>query len=78
MWVDYDGTTDVMDVFLADWTGPGPAASPEAALGAEAVPEPSAMLLCAFATLGLGFYRRRRRSSSLPPRPLQGREGELF
>ncbi|MCH8043080.1 MAG: SUMF1/EgtB/PvdO family nonheme iron enzyme, partial [Planctomycetes bacterium] len=31
---------DDLTVLLADWTGPGPAGSPEAALGAEAVPEP--------------------------------------
>ncbi|MCH7633037.1 MAG: PEP-CTERM sorting domain-containing protein, partial [Planctomycetes bacterium] len=47
-------------VLLADWTGPGPAGSPEAALGAEAVPEPSALLLGVIAALGLSFYRRRR------------------
>ena len=49
-----------LTVLLADWTGPGPAGSPEAALG-EAVPEPSSLLLLAIATLGLSFYRRRRR-----------------
>jgi len=49
-----------LTVLLADWTGPGPAGSPEAALG-EAVPEPSSMLLALLATLGLSFYRRRRR-----------------
>ena len=50
-----------LTVLLADWTGPGPAASPEAALG-EAVPEPSTFLLALLATLGLSFYRRRRRT----------------
>ena len=49
-----------LTVLLADWTGPGPAGSPEAALG-EAVPEPSSLLLALLATLGLSFYRRRRR-----------------
>ena len=49
-----------LTVLLADWTGPGPAGSPEAALG-EAVPEPSTLLLALLATLGLSFYRRRRR-----------------
>jgi len=55
-------SVDFVDLtfLLADWTGPGPAGSPEAALGAEAVPEPSTMLLLAIATLGLSFYRRRR------------------
>ena len=51
---------DDLTVLLADWTGPGPAGSPEAALGAEAVPEPSSLLLALLATLGLSFYRRRR------------------
>jgi len=50
-----------LTVLLADWTGPGPAGSPEAALGTEAVPEPSTLLLALLATLGLSFYRRRRR-----------------
>ncbi|MCH8046848.1 MAG: PEP-CTERM sorting domain-containing protein [Planctomycetes bacterium] len=50
-----------LTVLLADWTGPGPAGSPEAALGEEAVPEPSSLLLGVMATLGLSFYRRRRR-----------------
>ncbi|MCH8043125.1 MAG: PEP-CTERM sorting domain-containing protein [Planctomycetes bacterium] len=50
-----------LTVLLADWTGPGPAGSPEAALGSEAVPEPSTLLLGVIATLGLSFYRRRRR-----------------
>jgi hypothetical protein len=51
-----------LTVLLADWTGPGPAGSPEAALG-EAVPEPSTLVLLAMATLGLSFgWRRRRRA----------------
>ncbi|MCH8044517.1 MAG: PEP-CTERM sorting domain-containing protein [Planctomycetes bacterium] len=50
-----------LTVLLADWTGPGPAGSPEAALGDNAVPEPSTLLLALLATLGLSFYRRRRR-----------------
>ena len=41
-----------LTVLLDDWTGPGPAASPEAALGASAVPEPSTFLLAAIAMLG--------------------------
>jgi len=49
-----------LTVLLADWTGPGPAGAPEAALG-EAVPEPSTLLLGVMATLGLSFYRRRKR-----------------
>ena len=48
-------------MLLADWTGPGGAGSPEAALGEEVVPEPSTLLLALLATLGLSFYRRRRR-----------------
>ncbi len=52
-----------LSALLADWTGPGPAGSPEAALGTEAVPEPSSLLLALCATLGLGFYRGRRRRS---------------
>jgi len=50
-----------LTVLLADWTGPGPAASPKAALGAEAVPEPSAMLLALFGLLSVVCCRRRRR-----------------
>ena len=49
-----------LTILLADWTGPGPAGSPEAALG-DAVPEPSSLAL---ALLGLGAVlgvRRRRR-----------------
>ena len=53
-----------LTVLLAAWTGPGPAGSPEAALGAEAVPEPSTLLLALLATLGLSFYRRRRRRAT--------------
>ncbi|MCH8046853.1 MAG: LamG domain-containing protein [Planctomycetes bacterium] len=49
-----------LTVLLADWTGPGPAGSPEAALG-EAVPEPSTLLLGMLAAFGLSFHRRRRR-----------------
>ena len=45
---------------LSEWTGPGPAGSPDAAFG-EVVPEPSTLLLALLATLGLSFYRRRRR-----------------
>ena len=51
-----------LTVLLADWTGPGPGGSPEAALGTEAVPEPSSLLLALLATLGLSFYRRRLRA----------------
>ena len=53
-----------LTTLLAAWTGSGAAGSPEAALGAEAVPEPSTLLLMAIATLGLSFYRRRRRRAS--------------
>ncbi|MCH8043120.1 MAG: PEP-CTERM sorting domain-containing protein [Planctomycetes bacterium] len=49
-----------LTVLLAAWTGPGPAGAPEAALGAEAVPEPSTLILGMIATLGLSFYRRRK------------------
>jgi len=53
-----------LTVLLADWTGPGPAGSPDAELGAEAVPEPSSMLLSLLATLGLSFgWRRGRRAA---------------
>ncbi len=52
-----------LTVLLADWTGPGPAGSPEAALGDNAVPEPSTLLLALLATLGLSFYPRRRRQA---------------
>ena len=51
---------DDLTVLLADWTGPGPAGAPEAALGAEAVPEPSTFVLCAIALLSLLATRRRR------------------
>ena len=47
-----------LTVLLADWTGPGPAESPEGALGAEAVPEPSSLILFAIAALGSGSCRR--------------------
>ena len=51
-----------LTVLLADWTGPGPAASPEGALGAEAVPEPSTLALALVAALvGLSAVRRRQR-----------------
>ena len=51
-----------LTVLLADWTGPGPAGSPEGALGAEAVPEPSTLALTLVAALaGLPAVRRRRR-----------------
>ena len=49
-----------LTVLLADWTGPGPAGSPEAALG-EAVPEPSTLLLALFGLLSAVCCRRRRR-----------------
>ena len=45
---------------LAEWTGPGPAGWPEAALRAEAVPEPSSLGLAALG-LAIIFLRRRRR-----------------
>ena len=50
-----------LTVLLADWTGPGPAGSPEAALGHEAVPEPSTLVLALLATVGLSVCRRRGR-----------------
>ena len=50
-----------LTVLLADWTGPGPAGSPEAALGDNAVPEPSTLLLGVIATLGLSVCHRRKR-----------------
>ena len=55
-----------LTVLLADWTGPGPAASPEGALGAEAVPEPSTLVLAMFGLLGLAGLRRRRRTIAAP------------
>ncbi|MCH8042595.1 MAG: PEP-CTERM sorting domain-containing protein [Planctomycetes bacterium] len=48
-----------LTVLLADWTGPGPAGAPEAALAAQAVPEPSSLLLI-LAGLGLLPFVRRR------------------
>ena len=57
--VNFEDLTEL----LADWTGPGPAGSPEAALGTEAVPEPTTLLLALLATLGLSFYPRRRRQA---------------
>ena len=59
--VKYSTQIRAVTVLLADWTGPGPAGSPEAALGDNAVPEPSTLLLTLLATLGLSFYRRWRR-----------------
>ncbi|MCH8047396.1 MAG: FG-GAP repeat protein [Planctomycetes bacterium] len=62
--VDADTTPvnfEDLTVLLADWTGPGPAGSPEAALGAEAVPEPSTLLLAVIAVLGVSVGGRRRR-----------------
>ena len=49
-----------LTTLLADWTGSA-AGSPQAALGSEAVPEPSSLVLALLATLGLSFYGRRRR-----------------
>ena len=49
-----------------EWTGPGPAGSPDAALGEAAIPEPSSLLLALLATLGLSFYRRRDRAFQAP------------
>ncbi|MCH8921731.1 MAG: PEP-CTERM sorting domain-containing protein [Planctomycetes bacterium] len=46
---------------LADWTGPGPVAAPDAAVGQEAVPEPSTLLLALLAALGAGITLRRGR-----------------
>ncbi|MCH8043429.1 MAG: PEP-CTERM sorting domain-containing protein [Planctomycetes bacterium] len=51
-----------LTVLLADWTGPGPAGSPEAALGTEAVPEPSTFVLLALGAMGAVALRRRRRN----------------
>ena len=75
--VDRDNTrVDFQDLtaLLADWTGPAPGVSPEAALGHAAVPEPSTLLLAAFATLGLIACRRRRRRAHglLGERPATG------
>jgi hypothetical protein len=51
-----------LTVLLADWTGPGQAGSPEAALGAQAVPEPSSLMLAFVATfcVCLGRLQTRR------------------
>ncbi|MCH8048084.1 MAG: PEP-CTERM sorting domain-containing protein [Planctomycetes bacterium] len=49
-----------LTVLLAAWTGPGPAGSPGAALGNEAVPEPSSLVLAVLGLLGLVGFRRRR------------------
>ncbi|MCH8043644.1 MAG: PEP-CTERM sorting domain-containing protein [Planctomycetes bacterium] len=57
-----------LTVLLADWTGPGPAGAPPEAAGAAAIPEPSAIMLAAFAALGVAAFRRRRRDSVVPPR----------
>ncbi|MCH8923300.1 MAG: PEP-CTERM sorting domain-containing protein [Planctomycetes bacterium] len=62
--VDVEGTPvnfEDLTVLLADWTGPAPAASPEAALGTEAVPEPSTFVLAALAIIGFGCCRDRSR-----------------
>ncbi|MCH8042148.1 MAG: endonuclease/exonuclease/phosphatase family protein [Planctomycetes bacterium] len=50
-----------LTVLLAAWTGPGPAGAPEAALGAEAVPEPTSLLLAMLGLLGMLLTSRRRR-----------------
>ena len=50
-----------LTVLLADWTGPGPAGSPEAALGAEAIPEPSTLLLALMAVVSVAITVRRNR-----------------
>ena len=42
-----------LTVLLADWTGPGGAASPEAALAAQGVPEPSTAVLALLGLIGL-------------------------
>ena len=63
--VDPDGTPvnfDDLAVLLSEWTGPDPAGSPEAALGAAAVPEPSSLLLAVIAVCGLSICRQRRRA----------------
>jgi len=49
-----------LTVLLAGWTGPGPAGAPEAALAAEAVPEPSGLMLAVAGLCGMGCWRRRR------------------
>lgn len=50
---------DDLTVLLGEWTGPGPAGSPEAALGAAAVPEPSSIVLAVIGLLGVCRPRRR-------------------
>ena len=50
-----------LTVLLAGWTGSNPAPTPEAVLGAEAVPEPPGLLLGVIATLGLSVCWRGRR-----------------
>ena len=51
-----------LTVLLAAWTGPGPAGSPEAALGVgEAVPEPTTAILAMLGLLGVLVTSRRRR-----------------
>jgi hypothetical protein len=48
-----------LTALLAGWTGPGPAGSPDAALNAESIPEPSAIMLAAIGMFGVCFWRRR-------------------
>jgi hypothetical protein len=48
-----------LTVLLSEWTGPGPAGSPQAALGGAAVPEPSSLVLAVIGLLGVCFRRRR-------------------
>ena len=57
--VDPGSPVDFADLttLLAAWTGSGQGASPEAALGDGAVPEPSGLLLALFALLGVGWWR---------------------
>jgi len=64
-----------LTVLLADWTGPAPAASPAAALGAEAVPEPSTLALALIAALvGMSAVRRRRDDAPRHSIVVAGRE----